>query len=168
MLRCIEDYFARRATIRTLGKSVSPEGIDKILKGDFETPPPEWRNIEIVLVLLSTITDEDMLKNYRSVVTLAKQNDYFIESFAGALVYLINGVFPFQEENTVSPAELAKQIHQEIDIDARLIYGSGTALVGSIGGEGYYNYTAVLPHLPQALAHLCNLPEGGCEEFKPE
>jgi hypothetical protein len=163
MLRPIKDYFERRAIIRVLRNSVSPEGIEKILSGDGEIPPPEPRDIEFVLILINTNALETK-ENWNNIVVLAKQHGYIIDAFAGALIYLAQGLFP--HENSISATDLAKKIQNQIGNGGRIIYGNGTALCGSIGGDDFYHYTAQLPQFPEVLGHLCSLPEGGCEEFE--
>ncbi len=166
MLRWLENYFARRATIRQLGEYIAPEMRDKILSGDYEIPQPQPREIEFVLILITPNTKDANAENCSIVISQAKQSGYIIEAFAGTLYYLIGGLFT--RENFIPASEVAEKLQQQLKEKARSIYGTDTAFVGSIGSLDFQSYTALLADFPALLTRLCNMPAGHYEEFKSE
>lgn len=164
MLRWLENYFARRATIRRLGQYVSPQAVEEILSGNFQPPQPESRKTQFVLVLVKSETPEMMQVHMATVFRVANDYGWAYPTTLGGLLQLQNPQHPDFTSET-PPEILAAAIQEKLGPNARLLYGEETFLIGSLEMGKYRGFSSLWPQFPVALKRLCALRDGDCEEF---
>jgi hypothetical protein len=161
----ILQMFKRRGKPELLGKYLSPDVVEKLLR---ETKPeiksPEAKHFQFILILLDDTKPQDALAIISGVLgTLTKHRATITNNTPSLLVGLL-GV-PFSEGNSQEARRnLVHALLKEHGDQIRIAHGECDGVFGMFGGNERWIYGAVIPGFSAILKQLLETKFGTAVE----
>src|SRR5262245_27962581 len=167
-------YLMRRSIRRAFGRYISPETIDKLVRGeDVPAPRVEKRVIPYLVFQVRDDRAEDVRLHLSQAIPIVRRYDVLLETVMHSTVALSmfrigTGAEMFQFVPG-SQEQLANELLAVLGANIRIVYGSTGGLWGSVGVADHLNFGAVIPKFSAVLASLRQLEFGSsrCLESEP-
>lgn len=160
----IREYFEKRRTRRILGRYLSRDKVEAVLRGD----PLDRRftpaHIEFVLAFVYGETPEEVSDAVGKVTEIAIAHHAVVHDIVGALVVVAFGAGaggPIAGDR----ASLVEHLGRALSNRVKLLHGAAEGHHGLVGSGARIAYSLVLPRFDAMLGRLSRLEFGQTEEF---
>ena len=162
----IRNFFAKRRAKNVLGKYVTPETLDAILrdKGNFQRKFTSKR-IEFVLIFVAGEKPEEISEIVGRVADVATEYNGATDAILGPLIMVTFGASPHATPAEGKRALLVAQLGRDLSKHIKIIHGAADGQVGNIGGKTRMAYGSIIPNFDAILGRLNRLELGQVEEF---
>jgi hypothetical protein len=162
----IREYLANRKARKILGKYVTPDALEAILRDD-GTNQPKFKaaRIEYVLVFVRGDTPEDISQRVGRVAEIAMSHDGVVHDMVCEMVVIAFGTLPSGSSPAGKRALLVEHLGRELLSQVKIIHGVADGYYGNIGSGVRMAYSFLVPRFNLILGALSRLEFGQIEEF---
>lgn len=162
----IREYLANRKARRVLGKYVTPDALEAILRDDgAKRPAFTAARIEFVLVFVAGKTPDEVSEQVGTVTEIAIAHDGCVHDIMGALVVVAFGTVQHSSPIAGKRAALVGHLRRELLSHLKIVHGAGAGHHGLVGSGVRVSYSFVMPRFDAMLGRLSQLEFGQIEEF---
>jgi hypothetical protein len=156
--------FDKQSLKNLLGKYVKEDKLDLILNGSIALQSLEKKPIGYILIFLKDNDPQSFQNDLNRLIKIIYEHHGVIDTISGSFISVLLGMPLPIPDLTEKRKQLVEIFSQELGLSIALLHGEIECLVGNIGNNSHWSYTALIPDFKKKLNILSSLAYGEITE----